>query len=1140
MEKFMNLKNRGSVMSISLLTNIVPEKRIINKIIILISSVVMIQTCNANNEYANVFDVEIYDQKPVLSKLTLEKGSFQKADGSVLQDEEVIKDLTILLSEKKRKALEKYSISELKEKVTKLRGAHESAVQGEFYKELIDQGSQVLGNIGLLVGIAAIDSKGVLPSQIGNALGNLCAVPTKIFAKEKFNKDFPRQKVDEIEKEIRELEEDIRKKLKGLDNEPILPYELRFIKTKFFMHKNHIMHGIDENVTYLAKIEKELLNARRASYNLPSIETFIDRALTLPVFAKPLLLRDQPHNSSNKLQQRFEHDDVFKIFSKTEKDKIWNLISKVAFASLDIKPNPSISSRLRVCLVGPPSVGKSMIASNIPQFLTLPSESFTFISDRDLETQSIFGTDNTHGNGKIGWIFNPLLKKSIQKDDEGTTYKNAFLVINDIHTILKNPNSPAFRLFQKLLEDHIDPITSDYFKFPYDINMLNIIMTSNEDIPETDDFKSLRQRIEVVHISDLTPTEKLQIITPFVEEAKKRYCLNNFNIEFASINNQFTTKYTHGNIERVLAISNMPDIFIDKSVRDQKQITSRIMAQFHTEMMRLRSEWYNNALGAVNEDEKISWLTPAAFLEHPESTLALANLYASKNDKDPAKKWHLKTLQLTQAPQSITWLQNHWKNVPEVDKPAAFEELENHQSILPKTQESYETFISFGDYFRIKKQFDKAIRANFLAATHSPFGVQRLDIDNVTLTTADIAYISNNIQISSNLYELNVWGTNLSSLGVTFAQLLSEKLSTLRKANLLGTGVTSAQDRRANIRVLEALGNHNLLEEISLDSINLNGLLLSDEEAKSLISVLGKVRSLEKIELEGALKDQVTLSNLFNVLRSRSSQSVKCLNLLSVLVSDQSTLLALREFIDSCSVIQTLHLGQCFSTSGFTTDFANTLRRKQATLKALSFLNSWSHTCNQFEKLLNLAGDGLHNLPSTTDLLCETIGQLTNLTWLHIAGTNMEAEKIVKFSESLANHPNLEVLYCDIAYCESNMYQGYKNGTDKGALIGGGTGIVIGAFGGPGTAFMGWSVLGGVGCFLGAATGSIVGGIQDYLGMVPTKAVPIALNLAKIPNIKELHLFRIDEDFIFNGINNLIKEVRQNDNKPAVNITWHK
>jgi ATP-dependent Lon protease len=1134
----MNLKNRGSVMSINLLTYIIPEKRAMNKIIILISSVITIQTCNANNEYANVFGVEIYDQKPVFSKLKLEKGSFQKADGFVLKDEEVVKDLTILLFEQKRKALEKYSISELKEKVTKLRGENESAVQGEFYKELIEQGSQVLGNIGLLVGISASTSTGITPSQIGSALGNLCAVPAKIFAREKFNKGFPRQKVDEIEKEIRKLEEDIRKKLKGLDNEPILPYELRFIKTKFFMHKNHIMHGIDENIAYLEKIEKELLNARRAAYNLPSIETFIDRALTLPIFAKSLLLQDQPHNSSSKLQQRFENDNVFKIFSKAEKDKIWNLISKVAFASLDVKPNPSVSSRLRVCLVGPPSVGKSIIASNIPQFLTLPFESFTFISDRDLETHSIFGTDNTHGSGKIGWIFNPLLKKSMENDDKGTTYKNAFLVINDIHTILKNPNSPAFRLFLKLLEDHMDPITSDYFKFPYDINMLNIIMTSNEDIPETDEFKPLRQRIEVVHISDLTPIEKLQIITPFVEEAKKRYCLNNFNIEFASINNQFTTKYTHGNIERVLATSIMPDIFIDKSVRDQKQITSRITAQFHTEMMSLRSEWYNNALGAVNEDEKISWLTPAAFLEHPESTLALANLYANKNDKDPAKKWHLKTLQLTQAPQSITWLQNHWKNVPEVDKPAAFEELENHQSVLPKTQESYETFKSFGDYFRVKKQFDKTLRANFLAATHNPLDVERLDINNVTLTTADIAYINNNIQMLSNLHELNICGTDLSSLGFTFAQLISEKLSTLHKINLLNTGIASAQERKANIRVIETLGNHNLLEEISLDSINLNGLLLSDDEAKSLLSVLGKVRSLEKIELDRSLKDQIKLTNLLNVLRARSSQSVKCLNLSSILVSDESTLLALREFIDSCAFIQTLYLGK-FITYGFTTDFANTLISKNTTLKALSFQNSWFPSVNQLESLYY---DGLYTLSSIADRLCETIGRLTNLRWLYVAGANMEPKKTVKFSESLAHHPTLEILYCDMAYCESNLYQGFINGKDKGMLLGGGTGMTIGALGGgPGGAFAVGSVLGGAGFFLGGVTGSIVGAIQDYSNMVPTQASLIALNLAKMPKIKELHLFKISKDFIFNGINKLINEERKKDNnKPAVNITWHK
>ncbi len=1124
--------------------------------------------CEAKSgRYKDVFTRDIYDQTAVLAKVSAQ---------NILDEGQINNKLIKSLTKAKKAALGKKCLKRIEEEIEDLKKENQIALQRDYWESVT--ASVVRSLSSLSTGLGGIVSCNNMGGSIGAFLGGILSTPLELLSKKEIDKRFPKKYSDTINDKVKDLEKQLKEWIDELQNEPVLELEYNYVRSKRTI----------KNEKLKEEIEKALIEVRKDDYLTGITTQFIDTALNLPIGPKALIDPLQQTKNKAEILERFNNHPYFKNYDDYERTQLESIIMETAVDSIR-SANSVVPKRKTYLFCGDPSSGKSTAAREVPKFFGLPYFEMTARSAFEFSQANVEGGDRNTQNPNPGWISRAL---SADNSADHKTYDSGFLIINDLDRILESSDPKAATAALTFLLDFTDSdkeeYYSPYFRTKVRIKYLNIIITSNRDMDgslfykafitrnfATIKFRKFRESVIKAILNNYLKQVKadhsipkeflltyLSPMTILVEYEQQK--LNDLDISKALLEESTTSLSNHYDLAKpsFLLETGVNDKEKDNiSLRELQNKMEKTVNDFDITLIKKGNTWFASGkdplqapqaqtritlfkkagltgnpdachgMGileeGVNPGRSILWYKRAFDAGHSHSALSIAKVYNGLAMTADEKRWHIVSLQRTQSSDSAQWLINHWQNLPPAVRLAAFDEMESNEKYLPNEPYCSLSFKYFGSLLAQNKEYGKAMRAGFLAATHSQPGAQTLDMSQMCLSTKDIGLFKKYLSRLDNLQSLNFNNTDLSSTGLLFANILTHHLPNLTSIELLGTGVTSSKDHAANLSVVEALGNHSKINSIKLGSIDLCEMSLQDAQADSLIRVLDKVSGLGVLELDRTLSQQNKIVTVLEAVKNKAHQTLTRLSLCHLKLNNLHTVAALSKCIKACTSIQQLYLAGCVDQIYFTWDLVESLKSRKDTLTALSF--SWCDFSSSFTTL-NYAADCLN----------DSVKHLTNLSWLNVRGTKMDHEKIDIFARNLTGHQLLETLHCDMGYGDSNLNQICDEGKDLGTKIGGGTGLVIGSFGGFLGQFLGAVVGGGSGRILGGAVGTVVGGCRDLFDYIPKEAEPIAMNLAKIPNLKALHLFRIEKDHIFNGVSKIISDFRMANNKPAINIIWVK
>ena len=192
----------------------------------------------------------------------------------------------------------------------------------------------------------------------------------------------------------------------------------------------------------------------------------------------------------------------------TDLNYIKNALNKTHYGLKDVKErileyaamkqrNPLLNSPI-LCLVGPPGVGKSTIASSIATSL---HRSFYKISVGGLnDSAELIGHRRTYLGSAPGKIIQALQKCGS---------KNPVLLIDEVDKMVKDYKGDPASVLLDVLDPNLNQTFTDaYLEEPFDLSHVLFILTANyiQDIP-----LELRDRLEIIELSSYTILEKAKL-----------------------------------------------------------------------------------------------------------------------------------------------------------------------------------------------------------------------------------------------------------------------------------------------------------------------------------------------------------------------------------------------------------------------------------------------------------------------------------------------------------------------------------------------------------------------------------------------------------------------------------------------------
>lgn len=304
---------------------------------------------------------------------------------------------------------------------------------------------------------------------------------------------------DRVEEQINQNQKEyyLREQLKAISQE--LNEDVDSVSEIEEYREKILSIGLDKK--YEEKLLKECSRLEKMPSSSPEANvsrTYLDTVVGLPwnVFTKDNLdlaharkVLDEDHYGMEKVKQR--------------------MIEMLAVRKL----NPSITGQI-ICLVGPPGVGKTSIASSIARAI---GRKYTRISLGGIHDEAeIRGHRKTYIGAMMGRIMSAIstIKSS-----------NPLMLLDEIDKLGSDyKGDPSSALLEVLDAEQNNAFCDHYLEIPFDLSKVLFITTANDvsTIPAP-----LLDRMELIELSSYTQQEKLNIAKRhLVPKQRKRHGLN--------------------------------------------------------------------------------------------------------------------------------------------------------------------------------------------------------------------------------------------------------------------------------------------------------------------------------------------------------------------------------------------------------------------------------------------------------------------------------------------------------------------------------------------------------------------------------------------------------------------------------------